>query len=333
MIKKKTAVLVLSTLATVAIGPSVFAYCKDGAIETSLLGCVSLPDGSCGVFMILNIILYVLTAGVGILAMAGIIIAGIQYATAADNEVQVTATKNRIKNIVIGLVLWGGLVALSQWLLPGGIFNQGSNCKLTFSASIPYQQKMGVSKDSVSNKNSNKNSDKNSNNSSNSKKDATNMEAAALLNKTALDLAWPYSQRSKSKNRATPAFNSAMRSTRTNKGESGCRKSGKACGMFVGTVVRYSGLDSNFPTTAYSSCREHMKNSKRWKNVTNEKRQVGDILCYLGGGGSDHIGMVVKNKSGRLVSAQASLCDFYGRVEGKIYTDGRRLVVYRYVGN
>lgn len=62
-----------------------------------------------------------LAASVGIAAVIMLIVAGIQYSAAADNPQAVQAAKQRIYNVVIGLVtfflLWGFL----QWLIPGGI--------------------------------------------------------------------------------------------------------------------------------------------------------------------------------------------------------------------
>ena len=73
------------------------------------------------VFKILNLVLYVITAGVGILGMIGVIITGVQYATAGDNDGQVAEAKGRIKNIVIGLVLWAAFFALVKWLTLGKV--------------------------------------------------------------------------------------------------------------------------------------------------------------------------------------------------------------------
>lgn len=62
-----------------------------------------------------------LAAAVGISALIMLIIAGIQYSASADNPQAVQAAKQKIYNVVIGLVtfflLWGFL----QWLIPGGI--------------------------------------------------------------------------------------------------------------------------------------------------------------------------------------------------------------------
>ena len=76
-----------------------------------------------GIFEVLNIVLTVLTYGVGIAATVGFVIAGFQYLTARDNEGQVAKAKQRMLQIVIGLFLYAMLWALLNFLLPGGLFS------------------------------------------------------------------------------------------------------------------------------------------------------------------------------------------------------------------
>ena len=63
-----------------------------------------------------------MTYGVGVLGTLGIVISGIQYATAGDNEGQTIKAKGRILNVVIGLLLWAAMYAILQFLIPGGAF-------------------------------------------------------------------------------------------------------------------------------------------------------------------------------------------------------------------
>ncbi len=89
--------------------------------ETSILDCESGQNGE-GIFCILNIGLTVLTWGVGIAATIGIVLSGVQYLTARDSAEQVTKAKNRLINIVIGLVVYAVMWGFLTWLIPGGIF-------------------------------------------------------------------------------------------------------------------------------------------------------------------------------------------------------------------
>jgi|SRR6185437_4900904 len=64
-----------------------------------------------------------LSAGVGIIVIAVIIIGGIQYTLAGDNPQALTAAKQRITNGLIALAAFFLIFALLQWLIPGGVFS------------------------------------------------------------------------------------------------------------------------------------------------------------------------------------------------------------------
>ena len=77
-------------------------------------------------FDILGMVLSVVTYGVGAAAIIGVLITGYQYITARDNSAQVMKAKNRLFQIVIGLVVWVMIWGILQFLLPGGLFADGS---------------------------------------------------------------------------------------------------------------------------------------------------------------------------------------------------------------
>jgi hypothetical protein len=70
----------------------------------------------------LEIIINVLSVGVGIVVVGMIIVGGIQYMAAGDNPNAVAAAKQRITNALIALVAFLLTFAFLQWLIPGGIF-------------------------------------------------------------------------------------------------------------------------------------------------------------------------------------------------------------------
>ena len=59
---------------------------------------------------------------IGALGAVGIVIAGIQYLTAGGNEAQVTKAKNRLIQVVIGLIAYGLMATVLNFLIPGGVF-------------------------------------------------------------------------------------------------------------------------------------------------------------------------------------------------------------------
>lgn len=71
---------------------------------------------------ILNMILLVVTTGVGIAAVGAIVYAGVLYITARDNAGKFQKAKTMIMNTVIGVVAYILMWAFLQWIIPGGVF-------------------------------------------------------------------------------------------------------------------------------------------------------------------------------------------------------------------
>lgn len=108
----------------VMMAPKVLAAECNG-VETSVLGengCVEGTDDGSAIFSVLNVVLQILTYGVGIAGTIGIVIVGIQLLTAKDNASAYAAAKTRFVAIVIGLAVYAVMWGFLQWLLPGGIF-------------------------------------------------------------------------------------------------------------------------------------------------------------------------------------------------------------------
>lgn len=82
------------------------------AVETNIL-----PDN--GIEGLLLLIVKILLYGLGAAAVVGVVVAGIMYLTARDNEAQVAKAKTRLVEVVIGLVAWAMLWTVLNWLIPG----------------------------------------------------------------------------------------------------------------------------------------------------------------------------------------------------------------------
>ena len=96
--------------------------CPDGSkgVKTAILsgGC-SCDDGQGGeVIRILNLVVSILTIGIGILGVVGITVVGIQYLTAGGSEEKTRKAKRRLFEIVIGLVAYVLIYALLSFLIP-----------------------------------------------------------------------------------------------------------------------------------------------------------------------------------------------------------------------
>ncbi len=92
-----------------------------GKARVNLLAC-GTDEGNLAFQNLLKIAAIVLSFAVGAAAVAGLAWASVLYAKAEDNEGNVAASKELIRNIVIGLLLYVLLLALVNWLVPGGLF-------------------------------------------------------------------------------------------------------------------------------------------------------------------------------------------------------------------
>lgn len=91
------------------------------ANNTNTEPCTSiLPNAWCNnensITSIIKAVIAILSGGVGVLAVLGLVICGFIWMTARDNEAQVTMAKKRMLDIVIGLGIWA-LVAAGTTLV------------------------------------------------------------------------------------------------------------------------------------------------------------------------------------------------------------------------
>lgn len=63
-----------------------------------------------------------LSIGVGIIAVASIIVGGIQYTTSSGNPEATAKAISRLSNTAIALLLYFLIFAILNWLVPGGVF-------------------------------------------------------------------------------------------------------------------------------------------------------------------------------------------------------------------
>ncbi len=90
-----------------------------GKAETVLIDCTG--TGEEAIAEILRIAVRILTIIIGIAAVGGLAWASILYSKAQDSEGDTKEAKELIRNIVIGLLLYGFMVVIVNWLVPGGI--------------------------------------------------------------------------------------------------------------------------------------------------------------------------------------------------------------------
>lgn len=119
MIRKiVVALLVVATPLLVAMP----TYADCGDTKTHFISC----DGSTGtgsLSALISITLTVLSVLIGVVAVGGIAYAAVIYASARDDQTKVDEAKRIIRNIVIGIVLYGSTIAIIGWLIPGSVIN------------------------------------------------------------------------------------------------------------------------------------------------------------------------------------------------------------------
>jgi hypothetical protein len=106
---------------------SVFALGNNGCeTDTAIIQCSNVKeDGgveNTGLWSILILAINVLTAGVGVIALAGIVYGSILYTSAGGNQEQVKKAMGVFSNVVIGVIAFAGMWALLNFLVPGGVF-------------------------------------------------------------------------------------------------------------------------------------------------------------------------------------------------------------------
>lgn len=121
----KIAAIALMTTMTLCTAPAYAAPAastanKCGTTKTEFIACDS-KTGLETINDLIKIALLVMTVGIGVVSVGGIAYASIIYASARDDQNRVNEARTIIRNIVIGLILYGFTVAIIGWLIPGSV--------------------------------------------------------------------------------------------------------------------------------------------------------------------------------------------------------------------
>ena len=96
-----------------------------GGVVTSIISC-SQTGGKdtkdTGIWGILLLVINILTAGIGIAAVGGVLYGSILYSTAAGSPEQTKKAKVTILNVVVGLVAYALMYSFLNFIIPGGLF-------------------------------------------------------------------------------------------------------------------------------------------------------------------------------------------------------------------
>lgn len=134
---KLVAIGLMGTVMVAAPTP-VMAEGECNGTSTAIIGdgCVEDNGNGSGVQHILNLVVEIMTMGVGILGTLGIVVVGVQYLTAGGDEAKTRKAKQRILEIVVGMALFVALSAIISFLLNPGWTNTTSDSKETNTTSM-----------------------------------------------------------------------------------------------------------------------------------------------------------------------------------------------------
>ena len=93
-------------------------YGNDSTCSTSILPSSWCTEDANGIMQVIRFVISVLTGTVVVAGTIGIIICGVLWATARDNEQQIVKAKKRLFEIVIGMVAWILIALIGNLLLP-----------------------------------------------------------------------------------------------------------------------------------------------------------------------------------------------------------------------
>lgn len=125
MIKRNT-IIAVAFLAAVVCGSilstgQVFAETECAGAKTSVITC-GKATGRGAIIEIVKMVVKIMTAGVGVLAVGAVIFGAILYTTSEGSPDKLSKARTVWINTIIGLLLFAFMVAITNFFVPGGIF-------------------------------------------------------------------------------------------------------------------------------------------------------------------------------------------------------------------
>lgn len=123
----KRKIIVVITISAILAAPallsnSVFAA-QCGGAETSIINCGD-KTGQEAIIDILKLVIQIMTAGVGVVAIGAVAFGGVVYASSSGDPGKMKKAYEIWTNTVIGVLLFVFLVAITNFMIPGGVFAQ-----------------------------------------------------------------------------------------------------------------------------------------------------------------------------------------------------------------
>ena len=119
--------IVISIFIATVIAGSVFiprvalAAAKCGGAETSVISCDG--TGSAAIINIIKQVIKILTAGIGVAAVGAVIYGAFLYTTSEGSPDKIKKAREVWTNTVIGIIMFAFMVAITNFIIPGGVFD------------------------------------------------------------------------------------------------------------------------------------------------------------------------------------------------------------------
>lgn len=89
--------------------------------DTSVISCDG--EGGTALINIVKQVIQILTAGVGVAAVGAVIFGAVLYTTSEGSPDKIKKAREIWTNTVIGLLMFAFMVAITNFIIPGGVFN------------------------------------------------------------------------------------------------------------------------------------------------------------------------------------------------------------------
>lgn len=119
--------IVISIFIATVIAGSVFiprialAVARCGDAETSVISCEG--NGSTAIINIIKQVIKILTAGIGVAAVGAVIYGAFLYTTSEGSPDKIKKAREVWTNTVIGIIMFAFMVAITNFIIPGGVFD------------------------------------------------------------------------------------------------------------------------------------------------------------------------------------------------------------------
>lgn len=120
MKRKSIGIVICAALITPVLISSTTFAAQCGDAETSIISCSG--TGQEAIIDILKLVIQIMTAGVGVLAIGAVAFGGVVYASSSGEPGKMKKAYEIWTNTAIGVLLFVFLVAITNFMIPGGVF-------------------------------------------------------------------------------------------------------------------------------------------------------------------------------------------------------------------